>query len=251
MFFADTQNTGMVSPLATGAQTRTDLIRGEFHGLEEFLHEFIGTFGSLLHKFGTQGFRLVRICGGDVLLLVLGVVEFHRNDIYEALETRAGRNRELAEDGLLAKFLVQGGTHTFPVGFFVIHLVHGDDHRNAILVCITGEQGGSHLDAGGAVHHHHGRFDHLEGTQGTSGEIVGTRRVDDVDLGAVQLCIERSGVDGFLVGLLELGVIGDGVLVFYATAAVDDLPFKKHGFGQRGLTGLGATDEHHVSDVFG
>ena len=239
-----------LSLLQAHAQTFTDFVGAQFHGLEELLHELVGTLGSLLHEGGTELFGLVGIGGGDIQLFVLAVVIFHGNHIHEAFQAGTGVHRELAQGGLLSKLLVDGVAHAFPVGLVVVQLVHGNHHGNAVLVCVAGEEGGSHLDAGRAVHDHDGGIHHLEGGQGATGEVVGTGRVDEVDLAAGELCIQRSGVDGLLVGLLKLGVVGHGVLLFHAAAAVNDLAFEKHGLGQGGLTGTRGADEDDVADVF-
>ena len=60
-----------------------------------------------------------------------------------------------------------------------------------------------------------------------------------------------SAVNGTLVQLLDLGVVGDGVLVLNGAPPVDDLAFEKDGLGQRGLAGLGGAQKDNVADVFG
>ena len=190
-----------------GTQTLADLVGAKLHGLEELLHEFVRTFGSLLHEFGAELFGLVGICGGDVLLLVLLVIELHGDYIHKAFQTQTGVHRELAEDSLLAEFLADGVAYAIPVGLVVVHLVHGNDHGNTVLIGITAEEGGAHLDTGGTVHDHDGSLHHLEGGKGATGEIVRTGGIDEVNLAAVELCIQRSGVDGLLVGLFEFRVI--------------------------------------------
>ena len=85
----------------------------------------------------------------------------------------------------------------------------------------------------------------------TADEIVGARSVDEVDLRTLELGVQRSRIDGALVQLLELIVVRNGVLVFDGAAAVDDLAFIQHRFGERGLSGLGAAQKNHVADVFG
>ncbi len=231
-----------------GADTLADLVGAEFHGLEELLHEFVGTLGGLLHEFSAEFLGLVGIGGGDVELLVLRVVVLHRDHIDKTLEARTRVHRELADDGLLAELLAEGVTDTFPVGLVVVQLVHGDDHGLVVLVRVAGEDGRSHLHAGGAVHHQDRTLDNLESGKGTAAEVIGTRRVDEVDLAAVELAVQGSGVDGLLVGLFELGVVGNRVLLLDTATAVDDLAFVKHGLGERSLTGAGGTDQDHVAD---
>ena len=192
----------------------------------------------------------VGIGGGDVLLLVLAVVELHIHNIHKAFQAGTGVHGELAEDGLAAEFFLEGGLYAIPVGFVVIHLVHGDEHGNAVLVGIPGEQGSANLDACGAVHYHHGCLNHLESGECAAGEIVGTGSVDEVDFVALELCIQGSGVDGLLVGLLELGVVRHGVLVFYGATAVNHLSFKEHSLGEGGLATARCADEDDVADVF-
>ncbi len=239
-----------LSLLQAQAQTFADLVRGEFHGLEELLHEFVGTLGSLFHEFSAEFLGFVGIGGGDVQFLVLLIVIFHGDDVHEAFQTGTGVHRELAQGGLFAELLVDGIANAFPVGFVVVQLVHGNDHRNAVLVCVAGIQGGTYLDAGRAVHDHDSRIHHLKGSQGATGEIVRAGSVDEVDLAAIKLCVQRSGVDGLLVGLLELGVVRHGVFVFHGAATVDDLSFKQHSLRQGGFTAAGSADKDNVADVF-
>ena len=234
-----------------GAETFADLVGRELHRLEEFLHQFVGTFGGLLHQLGTEFFGLVSVCGGDVEFFVLVVVVLHCDDIHEALEVEARVDGELAEDGLLAELLVDGSADAVPVGLVMVELVDCDDHRDIILVGVAGEEGRTDLDAGRAVHHHDGGVDNLEGGKGTAGEIIRSRSIDEVDLGVVDLCVQGRRVDGLLVGLLELGVVGDGVLVLNGAPAVNDFAFEEHGFAERGLAGMGAAQKDHVADVLG
>ena len=105
-------------------------------------------------------------------------------------------------------------------------------------------------DGGRSVHDHDRGLDHLEGAQGTAGEIVGSRGIDEVDLAAAEFGVQRSRIDGLLVGLLEFGVVGDGVLVFDAAATVNHLSFVEHSLGEGGLTTAGSTDQDDVADVF-
>ena len=215
----------------TGGQTLADLVGGKLHRFEEFLHQFIGTFGGLLHQFGAKLLGLVRIGGGNVEFLVLRVVELHRDDIDDAFEARARVDRELAQDRALAEFLAESGTDAVPVGFLMVELVDRDDHRLAVLFRIAGENRRTDLHASRSVHHEDGTLDNLEGGKGTAAEIVRTGSVNDIDLAVLELCIERGGIDGFLVRLLELRIVGNGVLVFNGSTAVDHFAFEKHGFG--------------------
>ena len=109
----------------------------------------------------------------------------------------------------------------------------------------------AHLNALSAVHEEDSGLADLECLYCAADEIVGAGSVDDVELGVLELCIESGSENGLLVGLLELGVVGDGVLVFHGATAVDDLAFEEHGFGECGLAGLGAAQENHIADVFG
>ena len=138
-----------------------------------------------------------------------------------------------------------------PVGFFVVELVHGDYGGNAVLLGIAGEYFGAHFHTLLCVHYEDTGFANLEGRNRTAAEIIGAGSVDDVDLGVLELRIERSGVDGFLVGLLVFGVVRNCVLLFDRASSVDDLSFVKHGFRESGLAGLGAAQQDNVPDVFG
>ncbi len=50
-----------------------------------------------------------------------------------------------------------------PVGLVMVELVDSNNHRDAVLVCITGEKGCSNLNSGCAVHDHNRAVDNLEG----------------------------------------------------------------------------------------
>ena len=50
------------------------------------------------------------------------------------------------------------------------------------------------------------------------------------------------------VGLFELGVVGNRVLLFDTATAVDYFALEEHRLGEHGLTGVGGADEDHVAD---
>ena len=161
------------------------------------------------------------------------------------------RWKELNGDDLAAEALLKGFEGVLPVGLFVVHLVHRNDHGNAILLGIAAVDLGAHLNTLLGVHGEDTGLANLEGSEGAAAEVVGTGGVDDVDLGACELGVKRSGADGLLVGLLVIGVVGNRVLVFHGAATVDYLALEEHGFGEGGFTGMGCSDENHVADVFG
>ena len=234
-----------------GGQAFADLLGGEFHGLEELLHQFVGTFRGLLHDFGTEFLGLVGIGGGDFEFLVLGVVELHRDHIHDAFQADARVHRELADGDLLAEGLGEGGAGVLPVGLVMVELVDGDDDRHLVLVGVAGEDLGTDLDTGGAVDHEDRTLDNLESGKGTAAEVIGTGRVNEIDLVVLELGVERSRIDGLLVGLFELGVVGNRVLLFDTAAAVNYFALVEHGLGERGLARAGRADKDHVADVLG
>jgi len=108
----------------------------------------------------------------------------------------------------------------------VVKLVYGDDHRDVILVRITGEDLGSNLDTLLGVYDEDGALDYLESRKCTAAEIIGTGGVNEIDLGSAKLRVKGSCVYGLEVCLLELGVVGDGVLILNGSTAVDNFAFE-------------------------
>ena len=109
---------------------------------------------------------------------------------------------------------------------------------------------GAHLDALSGVDQHDSRFAHIEAQDDALDEVVGARSVDHIDLVVFILGIERRGIDGTLENLFDFRVVGNGVLAFNGTAAVNHLAFEKHRFSQGGLARPRAAKQDDVADLF-
>ena len=233
-----------------------NLVLGEDALLEELLHQGVVEFGGLLDEGAAELLGHVRQAGGNLKVFagavgILEVVVFHLEDIHETVEAGADVDRELDIDALVAEGLLDGVLDVVPVGLLAVELVDGDYQRQLLAVSQAQEVLRADLDALLGVDHEHAALADPEGCIGAADEVVGTRGVDDIDLGVHELGVQRRRVDGALVELLEFVVVGDGVLVLDGTSAVNHLALKEHGFCKRGLTGFGGSKQGHVADVFG
>ena len=233
---AEAENRQDFTAADTDAQTLADFILAQFTGLEEFLHQSLVVLGGTLDQFVAEVFGLRSKFGGNVFVFPLAhivekMIVAHFQHIDEAVKAHTGIHGELNDDGLLAERLFHSIQRTLPVGFLTIELVDGAQKRNVVGLGIALINLGTHLDTLLGVDHQDTGLANLERGDGTSDEIVGTRRVDDIELGVHEFRIQWSGIDGTLVKLLDLCVVGHGVLAFNGTFAVDDFALEEHRLG--------------------
>ena len=227
----------------TELESLCELLLAEGKLVEVLHHEFVVGLGSLLHEGHAHFLGLVGIlCGNlEFFALAVGIEEvivLHVDNVDEALEAGTGIDGELHECSLAAESGLDAVVGLVPIRLLVVELVDCENEGNVVFGCLTGKYLCAHLDALRAVDEQDTCLADLEGLHCTSDEIVGTGSVDDVELGVHEFGIEGRSEDGLLVGLFELGVVGDCVLVFNGTTAVDDLAFEEHCLGERGLSGL-------------
>ena len=178
------------------------------------------------------------------------IVLVHKG-IHEPVEAGAGIHGELDIHDLRAESLADRMLYSLPVGFLGIELVDGYYKGYLMLRRKAQEIVGADLDAVLCVEHKHAAVAHGECGICPAHEVVGAGSVDEIDLCAHEFRIQRSRVNRSLVDLLELVIVGYGVLLLHGASPVDDLALEEHGFRQRGLAGLGSAEKDHVADFFG
>ena len=179
------------------------------------------------------------------------MIVFHIKHIHKTIEAGTGIYRELYECSLGSKSGLDAVAGLIPVCFFMIELVDGKDNRHIVLGGIAGKNLSPDLNTLGTVHEKDTCLANLERLDRSTDEIIGTGSIDDIEFGVIQFGIECRSKNRLLVGLLEFSIVGYCVLVFHCAAAVDDLAFIKHSFGECGLAGLGRAQQDYITDGFG
>ena len=216
---ADAEHGISLAGLDAQGEAVADLLLAEGALLEELLHQGVVILGGLLDEFLAVFLGLVgEFCGNIELLAgavgILEAVILHCEDVDESVEGHTGIGGELDVNHLAAEGFLEFSLNLFPVGLLGVELVHGDDHRELDLLGAADESFRSDLDSLLGVHHENTALADLECGVCAADEVVGAGGVDEVDLLAHKLCIERCGVDGTLVELFKLVVVGHGVFVF-------------------------------------
>ena len=137
-------------------------------------------------------FGLVSIFSGnlkllEVAVLILEAIVLHGKYVHDTVETKTGIDRELDDGYLLLESFLKGVTGVLPVGLFGVKLVHSHDHRLIVLVSIAGENLRSNLNSLLGIDGEDSGLADFECGNRTTAEVVGTRSVDDVELGVHEL----------------------------------------------------------------
>ncbi len=193
------------------------------------------------------GVRLARHAGAG------GVVDdLLREQADETADRRVvGVHGQVERHDALAEHALADREHVLEVGALLVEL--GDDdgarhpHRGALLP----QQLGRGVDAV------HGRHDEQRGVRGAepgaeiAHEVGVPRRVDEVDLHAVDLERREGQPDGALLAHLGLVEVGHGRALLDAPGAHEGACGHEQLLDERGLPGTGRADQHHVADLVG
>ena len=138
-----------------------------------------------------------------------------------------------------------------PVCLLAVKLVYCDDERKRLLLGHSDEFLSTDFHSLLSIDHEDTALANLECRICTADKVVGSRSVDEVELGVLELCIQWSCINRPLVEFFEFVVVRYGVLFFDCSSSVNDLAFIEHRFGKSGFSGFCGAYEHHVPDVFG
>ena len=152
----------------------------------------------------------------------------------------------LAPEGL-ADLLHQAGQ----VGGLAVDMADHDEPGQLHFPGRVHRPAGHQFDAGGGVDDHHGGLHGRQHAQRPPGEIRRTRRVDQVDVGAVVLEMAKRDIGGILQALLFGAVVAHRGAAFDAAGRLDRAGSRQQLLGQHGLAGAGMAEENDVADGSG
>ena len=190
---------GHCKPLCdVGGKTLADFVDVEGTFLEVFHCELVVSFRCLVHQGLVELVDLGGIFCRDVkflavAVLVLVLVHLHREDIDEAVVGGSGIQRNLDLGDLLSICGLQGFEGALPLSLLAVKLIDRNDHRDLVLVGVAGENLRSHLDALLGVYDEDCAFAYLERRDSAAAEVIGTRRIDDVELLVHEFGEKRCG----------------------------------------------------------
>ena len=228
-------------------QTLSHILGGQFHGLEELLHQLLIGAGGGFHQLSAQGLHLVGHVGGDGAL-ALGVVSLVVQQIHDDGDGLVGvslgghdggdSGAELALDSLDA-----GGV----VGVGLFHAV--DEHHAGLLAQHLPGTLHTNGQAILGVAHDDGALGGAQGAHSLTGEVEVAGGVHHVDL----LALIHDGGKGQRDGDLALGLLGvvvaGGVAVGGLAQTVNTLGHVQHLLGQRGLAGAAVAQQGNIANV--
>ena len=119
-------------------------------------------------------------------------VHFHLQHVNHLVVACARINRVLNNGHFVAVERVQLLNRLFEVGFLVVELVHGNQHRSVQAVAVARNCLRSHLNTLRRVDDHNGGIGHGERRYNTAHKIVQSRGVDNVQLLVVELDVQNS-----------------------------------------------------------
>ena len=194
---------------------------------------------------------------GDLVVLdhladprLVGVVEHQHavvGEIVGALEVLAraggpGHRRDVERQG--RGDLVQKLDRVLGLA---VHLVDEGDDRHVTQAADLEQLAGARLDALGGVDHHHRRIDGGQGAVGVLGEVLVTRRVEQVEDRAAILEMHHRGGDRDAALLLDLHPVRARpprlAARLHGTGDMDGAAEQQQLFRQRRLAGVGMRDD--------
>ena len=179
----------------------------------------------------------------------VGLVGLHGDQVDDALEALAVADRQL-QGRRAGDAVLQPVHHAAPVGVLLVHPVDDDEGRQVRGAHEVPQVLRGDLETAVGLDDKHDAFDDPQGRVDVSPEIVHARRVDDVDLVALEFRPGHAGGDGLLALDFLLEEIEQGAAVVDAALAADLSGDVEHRIGQAGLADAVGADQGHVADFF-
>ncbi len=147
--------------------------------------------------------------------------------------------------------VVAGGEDVVEAGAGDVEFGDGDGAGDALGGALAPQGAGGGGDRVGGGDDEDGRVGGVQGGAQVRGEVGVAGRVDQVDLDALPFEREQGELDGALLLVLDLLVVGDGGAVGDATGPAGGAGGEGEGFGEGGLAHTAGTDEDDVAQVPG
>ena len=229
------------------------LLFGEGAVFKKYLHQRLFALGSFFDQLGLQLFGSLFFALGDVEFLwstsvFRKLVEFHFQQVDHLIETQTRIHGILTNRYIAAKLCMELADSFVEVGFFVLQMVDGKNHRRIVTRGVSPTDFGTYLHTVLCVDHHYACVGNFECRDYLAHKIVEARGVDDVNFFAAKFGIEHCGRYGVFAFVFYFAVVGNGVFVVNASSSVYQSSLEDHAFGKCGFSGLGAANERDVPD---
>ena len=223
--------------------------------LEELLHQSFVVLGSSLYESLVHHLRLFLLFCRNILdgrrATVGSPCKFlHQYYIDERVKVGTCLYRVLYWHALSAVDCLEFFQNGIVVAFFVIELVDEENGRFRQFFCVSEVILSSDFGTEASVYEHHHRVGNIHCCEGCADEVVRTGTVYDIQFLALPLNVEDGGENRVSVFLLNREIVRNGVLLSYATAALNLSAFKQEGFCKGSLTRAVITKQRNVLDFF-
>src|ERR1044071_1975956 len=176
-------------------------------------------------------------------------VSLHGDQIDHAFEALFTADGDLHGDHKTSEGIDQAFEGGFIVGALAIHAAHADHARQVDLVSILPDFFRDDLNAGNTIDDHEGGFCGGHGDLGLMGEHGEAGRIEEIDLGVVQLHGGNGGGDGHLAGNFFFVMVGNRGAVVHAAQFGRCAAGIKHGGNQGSLARVRIPDHDKIADV--
>ncbi len=176
---------------------------------------------------------------------VLGRVK----DVDDAGEGRPLADRHEERDAARAEGLADLAEDLDEVDVVGVHLGQGDQAAEPEPARLLDEPTGVDLDPGVGRDRHDHVLDGGQGAEGVADEVRVSRRVDQVDLLAGPLAMERVAIDREVATFLFVFRVGKACPVVDGAESPRDAGDVEHGVGQAGLARRPMSSQGNVADI--
>ena len=134
------------------------------------------------------------------------------------------------------------------VAVIAIQLIHEEDYGLLQFLRITEGIHRTYLWTILAIDEEDSLISNVQGGNGTTYEVIGSRTVDDVQFLVIPLYMEYGGKDRVAILLLYGEVVTHRVLTLYGATALDDASLIDHCFGKSSLAATRTAKQCDVLD---